>query len=166
MTDKGASGKTIANKHGFLSSALNAAVRAGRIAANPAAGQSCQEPSGPTWSASPARSSPGCSTQSPSPGGPWSSSSSPPVPLGRGHGAASGDVDRAEGTVRITRAWKRDLCGRLRTRHAEDEAINPHRQRPLPVLDKLDYTGEWLFTNQADDPVRTMDSTIACGGLP
>ena len=31
MIDKGASGKTVANKHGFLSSALNAAVRAGRI---------------------------------------------------------------------------------------------------------------------------------------
>ena len=39
MTDKGASGKTIANKHGFLSSALNAAVKAGHIGANPAVGQ-------------------------------------------------------------------------------------------------------------------------------
>ena len=39
MTNEGASGKTIANKHGFLSSALNAAVRSGRISANPAAGQ-------------------------------------------------------------------------------------------------------------------------------
>ena len=39
MSETGASGKTIANKHGFLSSALNAAVRAGHIAANPAAGQ-------------------------------------------------------------------------------------------------------------------------------
>ncbi|GAB3231398.1 hypothetical protein GCM10027535_39100 [Mycolicibacterium hippocampi] len=35
----GASGKTISNKHGFLSSALNAAVRAGRIPTNPALGQ-------------------------------------------------------------------------------------------------------------------------------
>jgi hypothetical protein len=39
MTDRGASGKTIANKHGFLSSALNAAVKAGHIGANPAVGQ-------------------------------------------------------------------------------------------------------------------------------
>src|ERR1700734_2017556 len=39
LAECGASGKTIANKHGFLSSALNAAVRAGRIAANPAVGQ-------------------------------------------------------------------------------------------------------------------------------
>ena len=39
LSEKVASGKTIANKHGFLSSALNAAVRAGRIPSNPAAGQ-------------------------------------------------------------------------------------------------------------------------------
>ena len=39
MTDRGASGKTIANKHGFLSSAPNAAVPAGHISSNPAAGQ-------------------------------------------------------------------------------------------------------------------------------
>jgi site-specific recombinase XerC len=39
MIAKGASGKTIANKHGFLSSALTTAVRAGRITTNPAAGQ-------------------------------------------------------------------------------------------------------------------------------
>jgi hypothetical protein len=38
IADDGAAGKTIANKHGFLSSALGAAVKAGRIPANPAAG--------------------------------------------------------------------------------------------------------------------------------
>ena len=31
--------KTVRNKHGFVSSALNAAVKSGRIAVNPAAGQ-------------------------------------------------------------------------------------------------------------------------------
>ena len=36
---KGNSGKTIQNKHGFVSSALNAAVKSGLIAVNPAAGQ-------------------------------------------------------------------------------------------------------------------------------
>jgi hypothetical protein len=36
---KGNSGKTIRNKHGFVSSALNAAVKSGHIAVNPAAGQ-------------------------------------------------------------------------------------------------------------------------------
>jgi len=39
MEEGGAAGTTIANKHGFLSSALNAAVRAGHIPSNPAAGQ-------------------------------------------------------------------------------------------------------------------------------
>ena len=35
----GGSGKTIANKHGFLSGALNSAVRAGVIATNPCQGR-------------------------------------------------------------------------------------------------------------------------------
>jgi integrase len=39
LFEMGSSGKTIANKHGFLSGALNAAVRSGRTASNPAAGQ-------------------------------------------------------------------------------------------------------------------------------
>ena len=38
MADAGQSGKTISNKHGFLSSALNGAVKAGRIRSNPAVG--------------------------------------------------------------------------------------------------------------------------------
>jgi hypothetical protein len=38
MTASGASGKTISNKHGFLSTALNGAVRAGHIPSNPAIG--------------------------------------------------------------------------------------------------------------------------------
>lgn len=38
MRDAGASGKTVQNKMGFLSGCLNAAVREGLIAANPAAG--------------------------------------------------------------------------------------------------------------------------------
>lgn len=39
LAEAGASGKTISNKHGFLSSALDAAVRAGRIPSNAALGQ-------------------------------------------------------------------------------------------------------------------------------
>jgi len=39
MAENGSAGKTIANKHGLLSAALNAAVKAGHITANPAAGQ-------------------------------------------------------------------------------------------------------------------------------
>jgi site-specific recombinase XerC len=38
MRDAGASGKTVQNKVGFLSGCLNAAVREGLMAANPAAG--------------------------------------------------------------------------------------------------------------------------------
>ena len=41
MSDKGVSGKTVANKHGFLSSALNAAVKAGRIPSTPPSARRC-----------------------------------------------------------------------------------------------------------------------------
>ena len=43
MRDAGASGKTVQNKVGFLSGCLNAAVREGLMAANPAAGVDCPE---------------------------------------------------------------------------------------------------------------------------
>ena len=65
------------------------------------------------------------------------------------------DVDRAKGTVRITRAWKRTYSkggyelGPPKTRRSI-RTINV----PTTVLDKLDYTGEWLFTNRAGRPVR------------
>lgn len=45
LADSGASGKTISNKHGFLSSALNAAVRAGRTRANRHSASDCRLPS-------------------------------------------------------------------------------------------------------------------------
>ena len=51
------SGKTIANKHGFLSSALKAAVKAGRIRSNPPPDSGCRRPRAPTWSVCPVRSS-------------------------------------------------------------------------------------------------------------
>ena len=54
------------------------------------------------------------------------------------------DVDRDRGTVRITRAWKRGpyRIGPTKTRKSV-RTINVSKS----VLDKLDYTGDWLFTN-------------------
>jgi hypothetical protein len=60
LSEKGASGKTVANKHGFLSSALNAAVRAGRITSNPAAGQRLPRSERQESSASATRTLPDC----------------------------------------------------------------------------------------------------------
>jgi integrase len=142
-----ASAKTIANKHGFLSGALAGAVIAGHIASNPAAstrlprgerpemvfltkedfGRLCEEiPE--HWLAlveflavSGAR---------------WSEVTA----------LRPGDVDRRQHIVRINRAWKRGgggyRIGPPKTRRSV-RTINVGAS----VLDKLDYTGDWLFTN-------------------
>jgi integrase len=65
------------------------------------------------------------------------------------------DVDRDAGTVRITRAWKRTYdrggyeIGPPKTKRSI-RTINV----PKSVLEKLDYSGAWLFVNRAGRPVR------------
>lgn len=144
-TVKMSAAKTIANKHALLSAALTAAVTAGHIPTNPAAGTRLprDEPDEmvflerdqyrallaeipDVWRplveflvASGAR---------------WSEATA----------LKPSDVDRVRGTVRITRAWKRGpyRIGPTKTRKSV-RTINV----ATTVLDKLDYTGEWLFTN-------------------
>ena len=77
------------------------------------------------------------------------------MPGGGGHRASSWRHRPRQGTVRITRAWKRTYA------KGGYELGTPKTKRSIrtvnvapPVLDKLDYTGEWLFTNRADRPVR------------
>jgi integrase len=156
MAEKGASGKTIANKHGFLSSALNAAVRAGRIPSNPAAGHRL-----PTSE----RKAMVCLSRDDfarlldSVTEPWRPLVEFLVASGCRWGEATAlrpsDVDRDSGTVRIARAWKRTYdrggyeLGPPKTKKSV-RTINV----PKSVLDKLDYSGEWLFTNRDGRPVR------------
>ncbi|MBY0288625.1 MAG: site-specific integrase [Mycobacteriaceae bacterium] len=156
MTERGASGKTIANKHGFLSSALNAAVRAGHIQTNPASGQRLPVSE---------RAEMVCLTQEEfakllvavtepwrplveflaASGCRWSEATALRPP----------DVDRSGETIRITRAWKRTYdrggyeLGPPKTRRS-NRTINV----PKSVLDKLDYTGDWLFVNRVGRPIR------------
>jgi len=156
LTAKGASGKTIANKHGLLSSALNAAVRAGHIPSNPAAGQRL-----PTSE----RQEMVCLGQEdfarllgniPQF---WRPLVEFLVASGCRWGEATAlqpcDVDRAANTVRITRAWKRTYdrggyeIGPPKTKKSV-RTINV----PRTVLDKLDYTNEWIFLNKAGRPVK------------
>ena len=156
LADAGASGKTIANKHGFLSSALNAAVRAGRIPSNPAAGQRL-----PTSE----RQEMVCLshedfarllnniTEY------WRPLVEFLVASGCRWGEATAlrpsDVNRVENTVRIRRAWKRTYdrggyeIGPPKTKKSV-RTINV----PKAVLDKLDYSKEWLFLNKAARPVK------------
>jgi integrase len=63
------------------------------------------------------------------------------------------DVDRKNGTVRIRRAWKKSSLGHTigATKTVRsDRTINISTR----VLDKLDYSHEWLFTNRTGGPVR------------
>lgn len=141
----GAAAKTIANKHGFLSAALAAAVAAGHIGANPAAGTRLprDEPAEMLFlerddftrllAEIPQSWRPlaeflvtsGCR---------WSEATA----------LKPSDIDRARSTVRISRAWKRGpyRIGPTKTRKSV-RTINV----PKSVLDKLTYTGLWLFTN-------------------
>jgi integrase len=152
MTDKGLAGKTIKNKHAFLSGALNVAVRAGRIAANPAAGARLptteredmvfltRDEFQQLLAATPER---------------WQPMLEFLVASGCRYSEAAAlkpsDVNRTKNTVRIQRSWHRTYIkgsfyelGPPKTRKSI-RTINV----PKTVVDKLDYTGEWLFTAPA-----------------
>lgn len=150
--------KTIANKHGFLSGALAAAVRAKKIPANPAVGT--RLPSGERkemvfltreefarlLAEVPEQWQPLVAFLVAS-GARWAEVTA----------LKPADVDKAAGTVRIVRAWKkgRDTPGPPKTKKSR-RTINV----PASVLEQLDYTGEWLFTkpgrggHSKDGPVR------------
>ncbi|AXH47071.1 tyrosine integrase [Mycobacterium phage Asayake] len=156
LADRGLKGKTISNKHGFLSSALNAAVRAGRIPGNPAAGARLPR----TEKAEMvfltreqyAKLHDNITL-------PWQ----PLVEFLVASGARWGevvalrpsDVNRDASTVRISRASKRTYAqgsysvGAPKTNKSR-RTINVDAS----VLDKLDYTREYLFTNTVGNPVR------------
>lgn len=141
------SGKTIKNKRDYVSGALKAAIKAGHIATNP-----CEDVRVPRWdrkemvfltadeflllnSHVPKFWQPlveflvatGCR---------WSEATA----------LRPGDVDQAACAVRISKAWKTGAggytLGTTKTKRSV-RTVNVDRA----VLDKLDYSGEWLFTN-------------------
>jgi integrase len=156
MVAAGVSGKTISNKHGFLSSALNAAVRARRIPTNPTVGRRLPVSE---------RAEMICLTHAEvrtlleAISEPWRPLVEFLVASGARWGEATAlrpaDVDRDAGTVRINRAWKRTYdrggyeLGPPKTKRSV-RTIN----FPKSLLEKLDYSGEFLFTNRAGRPVR------------
>lgn len=148
-------GKTVANKHGFLSGALNVAARRGLITTNPCEGvrlprtergdmlfltrdEFAQLLTGVTahykpfvqfLAASGAR-------------------------FGEATALRPTDVNHETGTVRIQRAWKKTddgwELGAPKTRRSV-RTINI----PPTVLDQLDCTREWLFTSTRGTPIRS-----------
>jgi integrase len=150
----GASGKTISNKLGFLSGCLNLAVKAGDIPANPAAGvrlprtvarettfltrdefQLLKASFTERWHpfldflvAS------GCR-------------------FSEATALTPADIDAVNHTVRIAKGWKRTPngyeLGQPKTRRSV-RTIN----LPASVLDNLDFSHDWLFTNSEGGPIR------------
>lgn len=161
-TKRVVSPKTIQNKHGFLSGALAAAVRAKHIPSNPAAGRSLPRKTG---------------TDDDSDGDEirmlsrdefaslleagnvpyWRPLLQFLVASGCRWGEASAlkpsDVDRVAGTVKIRRAWKKSSKGY----HLGPPKTKRSRRTinlPADVLDQLDYKHEWLFVNTLGRPLR------------
>ncbi len=147
MTEDGASGKTIANKHGFLAGALSVAVRDGKLEANPCAGNRL-----PRWDREemvflerdefdlilteiPERWKPLVSFLVAS-GARWSEATA----------LKPRAVNLAAGTVRITKAWKTGgggyTLGVPKTKKSVRTISVPTR-----VLEQLNLDKEWLFTN-------------------
>ena len=155
------SAKTAANKHGFLAGALNAAVRAKHISANPSDGNRLRrdEPAEMVFLTHEEfallRS---CVSEY------WQPQVEFLVASGARFGEATAlkpdDIDLSEGTVRIQRAWRYVVgdgfqLGPPKTRRSiRTIDVDPS------ILGKLDLTGEWVFTNSGrgwrgdDGPVR------------
>lgn len=141
------SGKTIANKHGFLAGALNVAVRRGHLTTNP-----CEATALPVWEreemvfleadeyailidAVPEYWRP-LVTFLVTSGARWSEATA----------LRPSDVDRAARAVRISRAWKKSSNGYTLGVPKTKTSVRTI-DMPASVLDQLDYSQEWLFTN-------------------
>lgn len=151
----GNSPKTIKNKHGFLSGALSKAVPR-FIAANPAAGRRLPRGDGDDdeirmLTVDEFDRLLEATTDY------WKPLMEFLVKSGMRWGEVSalkpGDVDRTHGTVKVRRAWK------YSSRGYEIGPPKTKRSRrtvavPKVMLDKLDYSQEWLFVNRDGGPVR------------
>ncbi|QDH91716.1 integrase [Mycobacterium phage Phrappuccino] len=150
--------KTIANKHGFLSGVLDAAVPK-HIPANPAEDRRL-----PKDTARDADEEMVFLTRNEfarlldSVTEYWRPLVEFLVASGCRWGEASAlrpeDVNRTEGTVRIRRAWTYSPGGEkyrlVKTKGKSKRTINV----PRSVLTKLNYNHEWVFVNRAGGPVR------------
>jgi len=148
------SGKTIRNKHGFLAGALNAAVPK-HIAKNP-----CDGIRLPPWdkrdmiflNSEQFHRFLSAVTE------PWQPLVEFLVTSGCRWGEATAlrpsDIDRKAGTVSIQRAWKSG-AGEYRLGPPKTKKSKRMINVPARVLEKLDYSSEFLFTNRTGGPVRS-----------
>jgi integrase len=150
--------KTIKNIHGFLSGALGAAVKVREIPVNPAAGRRLPKGGGDeTEVIDRLLSHDEFNRLLDATTDYWKPLVEFMVASGCRWGEVSAlkpaDVDREAGTVRIRRAWKKSSKG------YETGPPKTKRSRRVididhSILDKLDYSHEYLFVNRDGGPVR------------
>lgn len=148
LEDDGAAPKTIANKHGFLSGALAAAVPK-HIKANPAAGRRLPRGDGDDHEMV-FLTRDQFATLLAAVTEPWRPMIEFLVASGCRLGEATAlrpdDINLTNSTVRIVRAWNRSNSG-----YQIGPTKTKRSKRTISVapktLAKLDLTGEWLFTN-------------------
>lgn len=155
MREKGASGKTISRKHVILSAALNRAVEDGELSVNPAARMRLPRTERRQQRYLTAEEFDRLLTEIPEPWRPFARFLvASGCRLQEATALRPSDVDRAHHTVLINRAWKRGTGG-----YYIGTPKTAHSQRTIDidkkVLDQLNYTQEWLFTNPTHGgPVR------------
>lgn len=156
LEERGNKPKTIKNKHGFLSSALSKAVPR-HIPFNPAAGRRLPRGKGDDdeirmLTREEFDSLLAATTDY------WKPLVEFLVVSGCRWGEAVAlkpdDVDRDTGTVKIRRAWKYSTSAGYEIGPTKTKRSRRTIRVPVKVLDKLDYSGEWLFTNRDGGPVR------------
>jgi integrase len=151
----GNAGKTIQNKHGFVSSALNAAVNSGHITVNPAAGQRLPRTERKEMvflTKEEYHLLHGCFSDHYKPFVEFLAATG--VRFSEATALQPTDIDPDAATVRISRAWKR-IPG-------DGYELGPPKTKrsirtigvPRGVCDALDLSHEWLFVNTVGNPVR------------
>lgn len=152
---KGASGKTISNKHGFLSAALNKAVERGIIAANPSRGQRMPRSEKKEMIALTSdeyRILRACFSDHYRPMVDFLVASG--CRFSEAAALRPSDVNREDGTVWIGKAWKHGKKGQWELGAPKTQMSIRTIDVDKTVLDALDYSHEYLFVNLAGNPVR------------
>lgn len=156
MREAGSAGKTIAKKHVILSAALNRAVEDGHIAANPAARMRLPRTERRQQRHLTTEEFDRLLTEVVEPWRPFVRFLvASGCRLQEATALRPSDVDRANNTVLINRAWKRGSPGGYYVGTPKTSRSHRTIDVDATVLSKLDYSHEWLFVNPTHGgPVR------------
>lgn len=154
MGEAGAKTGTMQNKHGFLSGALKRAVKDGLLTANPCDGVKLprtEERETVFLTKDEFQMLKAAFTGHYQPLVQFLVASG--CRFNEATALKPSDVDRADNTVRIARAWKQDGT-RYTMGPPKTQKSNRTINVPKAVLDGLDYSHEWLFTTTKGEPIR------------